>query len=411
MHMVRQFRRPALTVAAVSIALAPVGVLVQPVQAAVQLERGDVLAGVGNSTIRVFSPAGTLKGTLTTGSAEFNTGMCFDSQGNLYVTQFHGGMSKFDRQGNLLTGNFGSGFNEDPESCTVNKLDQIYVGQADGSGDVLKFSSSGALLRTYNPARENRGTDFIDLAADQKTLFYTSEGSSIKRFNVSTNSQLPNFASGLPGPCLQVRIRPNGQVLVACADAVKLLSASGAVIQTYAPAHTSQLFALTLDPDGTSFWTGDYDDGQVFHIDIASGNVLKIFNAARNTGLFGLAVVGEIQVGRGDGNSPQCTITGTNGDNFLVGTTGRDVLCGRGGNDTIDARAGGDVVRGGDGNDFIIGRSGADKLYGDAGNDDIDAVDGSGGDTVYGGAGRDVCRIDPGDRAFGCEVVTGAPAV
>jgi len=398
-----------LTVALASIALAMFGVVTQPVQADVGLERGDVLVGVGSSTIKVFAPDGTLKRRLDTAPTNENTGMCFDSHGNLYATQFSGGMNKFDRNGNLLNGNFGSGFNGDPESCIVNKLDQIYVGQADGTRNVLKFSASGALLATYSPATENRGTDWIDLAADQKTLFYTSESSTIKRFNVETRAQLPDFASGLGGPCYSLHIRQNGEVLVACSDKVKRLNSSGAVIQTYDPPHTSLLFAMSLDPDGTSFWTADYSDGQVFRVDISSGNVLTVFDSARNISVAGLVVVGEITAAGGD-NTPRCTVQGTDNRDFLVGTSGRDVICGRGGADTIDARGGDDVVRGGAGSDFIIGRRGADRLYGDGGNDDIDALDGSGGDVVYGGAGRDVCRVDRGDRTNGCELVTNSPS-
>jgi len=62
------------------------------------------------------------------------------------------------------------------------------------------------------------------------------------------------------------------------------------------------LFALNLDPDGTSFWTGDLGgDNKVFRVDIASGAVLTSFNtlqAGDNT-LGGLTVFGEITQGCG----------------------------------------------------------------------------------------------------------------
>lgn len=108
--------------------------------------------------------------------------------------------------------------------------------------------------------------------------------------------------------------------------------------------------------------------------------------------------------------APTCTVTGTEGGDFLVGTDRADRICAGGGNDTVDARGGDDVVYGGDGKDFIIGRAGADQLNGGAGNDDIDALDGSGTDVVDGGPGYDVCRVDRGDRVTGCEIVTSAPS-
>jgi outer membrane protein assembly factor BamB len=37
---------------------------------------------------------------------------------------------------------------------------------------------------------------------------------------------------------------------------------------------SSFLWAIALDPDGTSFWTGDLSTGEVFKLDIATGNIL-----------------------------------------------------------------------------------------------------------------------------------------
>ncbi len=195
----------------------------------VPLVPGDVLAATGNGIVKHFSPSGTLLDSLdtTTGAAN-TTGMCFDGSSNLYVTEFaQQNMSKFDVNGNLLAATFGSGFNSDPESCTVDASNNIYVGQADGTRNVLKFDSSGNLLASFAPATDARGTDFVDLSGDQCTLYYTSEGTLIKRFDVCTNTQLSDFASGLPGPCYALRIRPNGDVLVACTSEVVRLDSTG----------------------------------------------------------------------------------------------------------------------------------------------------------------------------------------
>lgn len=264
---------------------------------------GDVFAGVGNAKIKHFDPNGALLDTLdtTSGSSE-DTGMAFDLAGNLYSTNFTASsMSKFDNAGNLL-GAFGSGFNSHPESVLMNAAGDFYVGQADGTHQVLKFDASGALLTSFSPAVEKRGTDWIDLAADQCTLLYTSEGKLIKRFNVCTNSQLPDFASlpitGIaPGDAaFALRIRPNQEVLVATSQEVFRLDSAGTIIQTYPkPAgETGSLFALNLDADLTSFWTAGFSTGNVYKIDVASGAVLKTFNAGISVSLAGLAVFGEI---------------------------------------------------------------------------------------------------------------------
>ena len=71
---------------------------------------------------------------------------------------------------------------------------------------------------------------------------------------------------------------------------------------------------------------------------------------------------------------PDCTITGTSGDDVLNGTSGDDVICGGGGNDTI---------RGLGGNDILEGEGGSDKLYG-----------GEGDDTLQGGIGTDLASYN-----------------
>lgn len=255
---------------------------------------GDVFAGVGNGQIMQFSPTGTLLNTLNGLPTTENTGMAFDAAGNLYGTGFQGqNISRYDNSGTFL-GSFGSGFNADPESIVRDAAGNFYVGQADGSRQVLKFDASGAPLGSFTVATEDRGSDWIDLAADQCTLYYTSEGVLVKRFDVCTNTQLADFATLPGGAAYALRIRPNGEVLVAATSAVYRLDSTGATVQTYTLPGTSLLFALNLDPDGTSFWTADIFRGDIFRVDIATGAVLTTFNAPPNPSVAGLAVFGEI---------------------------------------------------------------------------------------------------------------------
>lgn len=264
---------------------------------AVPFQTGDVFAGIGNGRINHFRPDGTLVQTLITGAGNTvteDTGMGLDAAGNLYATTFQANnVYKFDNSGNLL-GSFGSGYNLDPESIIFDKDGNAYVGHADGTKQVRKFNAAGALVDTFSPQTTDRGTDWIDLAVDQCTLFYTSEGSTIKRYNVCTKTQLADFATGLTRPCFALRIRPNSEVLVACASRVYRLSPTGATIQTYPFAGTSLLFALNLDPDNKTFWTGDLRNGSVFRVDIATGNIVTQFSAGILRSLGGLTVYGEI---------------------------------------------------------------------------------------------------------------------
>lgn len=306
----------------------------QPAQA-VLYQAGDIFAGVGTGKVKHFDSSGTLIETLdtTTGSSE-DTGMCFDPTGNLYTTNFSvSSMSKFDNQGGLLQANFGGGFNAHPESCVLDAAGNIYVGQADGTRDILKFDQAGNPLGTFDPATGPRGTDWIDLAADQCTMFYTSEGSSVKRFDVCTNMQLPDFAAGLPAPCFALRIRGNGEVLVACSTQAVRLNPDGTVNMTY-PIGGEFLFALNLDPGGADFYTAGYNTGNVYKVNIATGagTGAPVFNAGIFFTLAGLAVFQEPAVAiEGPPGSPSCSDGIDNdGDQLIDGADPDCQACGDG---------------------------------------------------------------------------------
>ena len=257
---------------------------------------GDVFVSVGEGKVQERKPDGTLVQTLDTTTNSFETtGLAFDASGNLYVTDWTAGdVTKFTSTGNLV-GSFGSGYTGHPESIVFDASGNAYVGEADADGpSLLKFDSAGQPLASFSPAAEDRGTDWIDLAPDQCTIYYTSEGTSVKRFNVCTNSQGTDFATGLPGSfAYTLRLLPGGGALVADSETVVRLDASGNVAQQYDdPAATGFWFSLALDPDGKTFWAGDPTTGEVAHFDIATGSLLSSFTTG--TGSFnqagGLAV-------------------------------------------------------------------------------------------------------------------------
>jgi sugar lactone lactonase YvrE len=257
-------------------------------------QTGDVFISTGcfgecDAQVLWYRANGTFVRSLDTGQSNTDAvGMAFDVSGNLYVTIFQGrNVVKFDHTGTLV-GTFGSGefsYSYGVESIRFDLAGNAYVGQAGVEGvcsntcPVLKFDPLGNILAAYFAAPEGRGTDWIDIAADQKTLFYTSEGTHVKRFDTSTNTQLADFASGLPGTyAYAIRILPDGGVLVADSDRVVRLDSSGNVIRTYLAltleeVATPQLFALSLDPDGKSFWTGDLNGTEVWKVDLATGTL------------------------------------------------------------------------------------------------------------------------------------------
>ena len=264
---------------------------------------GDVFVATDlGGTVQWREPDGTLHATLATLPSAVTTGMAFDTSGNLYVTGFDGNQVSVLNTMGVLTGPFGSGYNANPESILFDAAGNAYVGQADGTRDILKFDSAGNPLASYDVATSNRGSDWIDLAADQCTMLYTSEGTEVKRFDVCTNTQLPDFAppGTLHGPAYALRqLLPaqGGGLLVADTQDIHRLDGGGNVVQTYDAEGENCWFALNLDPDSTSFWTADFCTSNVYKFDIGSGAVLLSFNTGTpsNT-VFGLAVFGELLI-------------------------------------------------------------------------------------------------------------------
>ena len=268
---------------------------------ALTFQTGDIFASVNNGNVQVWR-GGALLTTLNTGQGGFTTGSTTDSAGNFYVTNFSAGsISKFDPSGTNL-GVVGSGYNS-PESIVFAQSGTAYVGQAGASA-----------IGTFNPTNPTaispvaigpRGTDWIDLAANQTTLRYTSEGTTIRQVTTA-GVQLADFATGLPGSAaFALRILPGGGVLVADTSAVLLLDATGTIINTYPVVGASELFSLNINPDGTSFWTGDDGTGILYKFDIATAALLDTINTGVGGGnLFGVSVYGELTSGGGgvDGN-------------------------------------------------------------------------------------------------------------
>jgi hypothetical protein len=149
------------------------------------------------------------------------------------------------------------------------------VGHASIGTDVHQYTETALLVAEYDVATELGGSDWIDLAANQTTLFYTSEGRRVLRFDIGTNTQMADFASGLPGSnAFALRILPpgdgSGGVLVADTQTVVRLDGSGAVAQQYDAPGEDNWFALNLDPNGTSFWSGDFRTNNFYRFNIAS---------------------------------------------------------------------------------------------------------------------------------------------
>ena len=188
-----------------------------------------------------FSPTGTLLNTLNGVPTSENTGMAFLTlPGNLYVTGFSGNIKQRDDnlRDDFVNKVFGSRLHWESgvDRFRNAAAGDFYESAKPPSGwSVWSSRSSTRRVRrrlASTSRQSTRGSDWIDLAADQCTLFNTSEGDLVKRFDVCTNTQLPDFATLAVGRGVRASYPPNGDVLVA-ATAGYRLDSTGA-----------------LDPDG-----------------------------------------------------------------------------------------------------------------------------------------------------------------
>ena len=296
------FMGKAALAAGLSVMLALLAYGLNGAGAAGPIPKGMVMVGTGGGLYSEYTQTGTLITQLNTTSGSANeTGCAFDPlTGDFYTTNFQASsVSKFDPTGAFIT-LFGSGYNAHPESIAFDGAspESVYVGQADGTHEILKFDTTGKPTGTFKPTTDRRGTDWIDLASDRCTMFYCSEGLDVERFNVCTNTQLTNFNTApLPGSnAFAHRVLLPGQfgaggVLVADSQFIVRLDSTGALVQHYTVPDTGALFALNLDPDGTSFWTGDALSGFVSKIDIKSGAILQHWSASGAPGFVGVGGV------------------------------------------------------------------------------------------------------------------------
>jgi DNA-binding beta-propeller fold protein YncE len=256
---------------------------------------GDIFASIGSGQIQHYNSAGTLLETLNTGFGGYTTGSASNG-GNLYVTNFSSNsVSVFAGPGDPhTTSTFGGGYNT-PEAIVFAGDGHVLVGNV-GSGGIREFDAAGNYIKTIAPGVR---VDWFDLAADQNTILFTQEGGQIRTASRSTGLVGSNFSSA--GGDFALRILSDGTVLAADDSSVHRYDAAGNIIQTYDVTGLNGFFALNLDPDGTSFLTGSYSNGNIYRFDIASGgldNQLQtIATGCGGSCLYGVSVYGEITAG------------------------------------------------------------------------------------------------------------------
>jgi hypothetical protein len=275
---------------------------------------GDIAVGVSSGQYFIYDNNGVFKESINDGLGGYTTGCAWNpALDRLYTTNFdntkvvayndahpHNIAQVIDTN---VTSPGGSS-----ESVVFASNGDFFVGHPRGNKLIHHYNSAGTLVNTYDVAVDSIGTDWIDLAVNQTTLFYTSEGRAIQVYDI-VGGQQPNFAN-LPGSgeAFALRLLPpgdgSGGLLVADDSNIKRLDGAGNVIQTYDAPGENSWFALNLDPNGTSFWSADFGTSNFYRftidsVDLVNGDIElgPINTGTESTTVFGICLKGEITSG------------------------------------------------------------------------------------------------------------------
>jgi sugar lactone lactonase YvrE len=283
---------------------------------------GDVfVASFENPGVyRVFSNSGVLKDTIRQndadpglGESNAAAGCSFDPLGDLYtINRGTNRVVVFDDSDPhvaLETIDTSAAGATEPNSIVFSSLGGFYVASNSTSGGaiLLRYGAGGTLLQAIPFPAVVGGPNWLDLAADQQTIFYTSGGlTSINIFDLGTGTQAPDFSRLPAEPLFALRLLPpgdgSGGLLVANGRDVKRLDGNGQVVRIYTvPDATPQtsLQALALGPNGTSFWTADSSPaGHLYRFNVATGALELEVNSPDALGVRWMCVKGGFAAAR-----------------------------------------------------------------------------------------------------------------
>jgi hypothetical protein len=187
----------------------------------------------------------------------------------------------FDREGNIIVSFFGDNYDYLGVTATPPTADikQLPITHGDNQA-----GAPWPLATSFAVQYGSSGSDYAELSSDQDTIWYTSAGQTIKRFDRTTQTQLADVANvvpALPGPRPGVRsfrLGPPGDGsdggLVANGSAVHLVDGTGVIVRTYSPTPASRaqdLDKVEICNDREHFIVSDQLSTSLFKFNILTG--------------------------------------------------------------------------------------------------------------------------------------------
>jgi len=306
-----------------------------------QLNVGDVVVAV-QGEYQVFAPAGNAaKATIPAPLAsDTMAGCAFDSTYRLRGADFAGAEvlkfaipSPFSFISSQTATTAAS-----PQSVVFDGHNNFFVGHEGGT--IKKYDASGNLLESFTVHVDSRTFISLDLSADGNVLFYTSGGSTIRTFNLTTHATSKVTVSGLNGSNLfGLRLLgPNfdgtSGFLAAIGKDVVRVTGSG-TIQTFYVSNandgsSNNWRALAFAPDGAHFWTVNLATGDLFEFTITpAAKAAGPISTSASNGQSGVCVVGAFSAAQPQSilktattsNSATLTFTSTSGTPLSLGNS------------------------------------------------------------------------------------------
>jgi hypothetical protein len=268
-----------------------------------QLNVDDVFVAVQGG-YQVFDPSGaTAKAFIATPSnSAFTAGCAFDSTYRLRTTIFSGAEvvryaipSSFSRTQTLEV-------SASPDSIVFDGHNNFFVGHA--GGHIEEFDASGTSVGSFDVKVDAQTFISLDLSADGNKLFYTSGGSTIRTFNLSSHATSKITVGGLNGANLfGIRLLSpfdgSGGFLVATGKNILKLNGSGSTVLSYVAAvaateSSNNWRALAFASNGGQFWGVNLATGHLFKFNVGGGKAAGPIdtNASTDGGQSGVCVDG-----------------------------------------------------------------------------------------------------------------------
>lgn len=137
----------------------------------------------------------------------------------------------------------------------------VAVVRASSTLEFWKYDFDGNVIQTWNPEPEYgwaKESTKISIACDNRTVFYTQSLRSIRRFDLQTGAQLPDYQT-LPVDSPYIF------------GGIRTIPRSGAgddldVVVAMTLTGDGPRLALCLDADRSSFWTGEVNPSGPYHV-------------------------------------------------------------------------------------------------------------------------------------------------